>query len=318
MDVMDKERDYRLADIANMYYKQRMTQAQISQVLGCSRSLISMMLTEAEKKGIVKIEIQYPAKRVASLEQRLRDEFDLQEALVVNRGHLDYPQALRLVGRMAAMYLQGHLPEHGVLGIGWGSTVSEVVSALRPVALPDMKIIQLSGAFRRGDQSKDGPELTHALGQLFSAPYFPLNAPAIVANVALRQALMQENQVKEVMALASRLDVAVMGLGTTDLESSTMLRTANISLDEIRELQAQGAVGDICGYHYDVNGNVLDLDINRRVVGVDLSIIRRKRCQVIAVASGENKSQAILGAVRGGFVDVLVTDNLAIERMLSL
>lgn len=315
---MDEEREYLLADIANMYYIQNKTQAEIARILQCSRSLVSLMLAEANEKGIVKINIQYPVKRVASLEQRLKEDFGIEEAIVVNRGNLDYSQMLRLIGRLAAMYLQNHLPEDGVLGIGWGSAVSEVVNALRPVAMPGMKIVQLSGALRMGDQSKDGPELARSLGQLLSARYFPLNAPAIVANVALRQALLEENQIKEVLELASRVDVALIGIGTTDLEASSMLRTGNISLGEIDELQAKGAIGDVCGYHYDLSGTILDLDINRRVVGVDLSVIKRKRCRVIAVAGGEQKSSAIFGALKGGFVDVLVTDNLAVERLLTL
>jgi DNA-binding transcriptional regulator LsrR (DeoR family) len=60
------------------------------------------------------------------------------------------------------------------------------------------------------------------------------------------------------------------------------------------------------------------LDINRRVVGVDLSVLQRKRCEVIAVAGGEQKSAAILGALRGGFVSILATDNLAAEKLLNI
>jgi DNA-binding transcriptional regulator LsrR (DeoR family) len=301
-----------------MYYKQNKTQAEIAKVLKCSRSLISMMLSEAAQKGIVKIDVQFPAKRVTSLEQRLRAEFDIQDAIIANRGSLDDTQMLRLIGRLAAMYLQNHLPEDGVLGLDWGAAVFEVVNAVRPMAVPGMKIVQLSGALSRHDQSRDGHEVTRALGQLFSAKFYALNAPAVVASVPLRQALMEENQIKEVMALASKVNLALIGIGATDPEGSILLRMGNLSEEEIQELSAHGAVGDVLGYHYDINGNVIDSDINRRVVGVELSAIRRKRCTVLAVAGGENKSKAILGALRGGLVDVLVSDNLAVEKALEI
>jgi DNA-binding transcriptional regulator LsrR (DeoR family) len=36
------------------------------------------------------------------------------------------------------------------------------------------------------------------------------------------------------------------------------------------------------------------------------------------VAGGEHKAEAILGALRGGFLDVLVTNELAAIRLLEL
>jgi len=313
-----EEREYLLADVANMYYRENKTQAKIAKALDCSRSLVSLMLKEAIEKGIVKVEIQYPIKRAPLLEHKLKEQFGLQEAFVINRGDLNYAHMLRLIGRTTAAYLQNHLPEKGILGIGWGAAVFEVVNALKPTPLPEMKVVQLCGAVSLSDRLMDGPELARSLAHKFSTEYYTLNAPAIVAHTHIRQALIEEKQIREVLALASRMDVALIGIGTTNPELSSMLRTGYLTIEEIKQLEAQGGVGDVCGYHYNIQGKLLALDINQRVVGIDLSVIRNGSCKVVAVAGGQQKSTAILGALRGGFVDILTTDDVTVEHMLSL
>ncbi len=135
------EREFYLADVARMYYEENKTQAEIARQLKCARSSVSMMLAEAMQLGIIKIQIQYPLKRVPDIEKRLKEEFNLNEALVINRGNVNYANMLRMIGRMGATYLQSHLPLKGTLGIGWGAAVAEVpVPQNHPC--PEMKVVR--------------------------------------------------------------------------------------------------------------------------------------------------------------------------------
>lgn len=316
--MANQEREYLLAEIASMYYEGKKKQAEIAKELNCSRSLVSMMLTEAQENGIVKIEINYPLPRAPKLELALKEKFGLQDVLVVNRGSLSYPRMLRLIGRLSAAYLSQHLPTKGILGIGWGTAVFEVVNSLRPQPHPNMRVVQLTGAMSGlGDALIDGPELARSLAMNYSAKYYTINAPAIVTDQRIRDALLKEKPVHEILDLVSQVNVAVIGIGTTDPEVSSMVRTGYLTVEDLCQIQAHGAVGDICGYHFDIEGNVLDLDINKRVIGIDLDVLKSENCKVIGVAGGEQKAQAILGALAGGFLKVLVTDNIAAERILN-
>ena len=58
-------------------------------------------------------------------------------------------------------------------------------------------------------------------------------------------------------------------------------------------------------------------ELHRRIVGIELDALRGIE-QVIGVAGGEAKAEAILGALRGGRVNVLVTDDAAAQRVLDL
>ena len=76
-------------------------------------------------------------------------------------------------------------------------------------------------------------------------------------------------------------------------------------------------VGDICGQHYSLSGEWLDIDINHRAIGIDLDVLVSND-QVIGVAGSSHKGAAILGALRGRFVKVLITDDQAAQKVLAL
>jgi DNA-binding transcriptional regulator LsrR (DeoR family) len=54
----------------------------------------------------------------------------------------------------------------------------------------------------------------------------------------------------------------------------------------------------------------------KRVIGIDLAKLRACK-RVVGVAGGAQKIQAILGALRGGLIDVLITDQRAAAALLA-
>jgi lsr operon transcriptional repressor len=90
-----------------------------------------------------------------------------------------------------------------------------------------------------------------------------------------------------------------------------------LNADDSRGLRGQGVVGDILGQFFDASGDVVDLPIHDRRIGIELADLRRIP-KVVGVAGGEHKAEAILGALHGGFLDVLVTNELAAIRLLEL
>ena len=174
------------------------------------------------------------------------------------------------------------------------------------------------GAAGRGDPLIDGPELARSLAQTLGADYYTLNAPLIVDDPSIRHALLQESNIRETLALASQADVALVGIGSVEPDISSLVRAGYTQPKEMMAIKATGAIGDICACHYDKDGRILDIDINQRAIGVSLETISRPNCVVIGVAGGAGKAPAILGALRGHYIDILVTDSLAVERILDL
>ena len=87
--------------------------------------------------------------------------------------------------------------------------------------------------------------------------------------------------------------------------------------DALARLRSEGAIGNICARHYGADGRSLALGLDGRVVGLDLDSLH-KIDRVIGVAAGSIKAQAILGALRGRHINVLITDSHAAEEILSL
>jgi deoxyribonucleoside regulator len=313
-----EERAQLLANIANMYYEQHMTQAEIAREIGYSRSAVSRLLLEAHQRGIVEIRIHFPLNRAIVLERTLRQRYGLRDVFVLAKGTANDQRALRQLGRLGAACLDEVMTQESILGISWGTAIYEVANALHAREWTKVRVVQMIGAAGRGDPLIDGPELARSLAQTLGADYYTLNAPLIVDDPSIRHALMQESNIRETLALASQADVALVGIGSVEPEISSLVRAGYTQAKEMMAIKATGAVGDICACHYDNDGRILDIDINQRAIGVSLQTLSRPNCTVIGVAGGARKAAAILGALRGHYVDILVTDSMAAERILDL
>jgi DNA-binding transcriptional regulator LsrR (DeoR family) len=127
---------------------------------------------------------------------------------------------------------------------------------------------------------------------------------------------MREKYVQEAIDLFDHLDTVFVGIGT--IEPSQMLRSSGntFSANELSELARSGAVGDICLQYYDISGAPVRSALSQRVVGMSLAQLSKTR-HVIGVAGGRRKVDAILGALNGRWINVLVTDKTTAKAVLA-
>jgi DNA-binding transcriptional regulator LsrR (DeoR family) len=158
--------------------------------------------------------------------------------------------------------------------------------------------------------------LTSRLADLLGGTAVFLAAPGIVGSAAALEAITADHYVRDAMALFDQVTTALVGIGA--LEPSKLLADSgnSFSMEELEELRAQGAVGDVLLRFFDVQGTPVSTPLNQRVISMRLDQLRQID-RSIAVAGGERKYRAILGAIRGGWVNVLVTDHLTARRLLS-
>jgi deoxyribonucleoside regulator len=306
-----------LAQIASLYYEDDLTQGEIARRIRTSRSTVSRMLQEAREAGVVEITVHYAWKTVPELEEALRARFGLRQARVLSGQGRPYEEIVRGMGALAARYVESIVREDTVLGISWGVAVHSTVRALRPERRLPITVAQMVGAVGEGDPLIDGPELARLLAGVYGGRYRYLHAPLLVEDAHARDVLLSEPRIRETLALARRADVALVGIGAPGTKVHSLLRAGYVDRDALAGLRAQGVVGDICARHYDAHGRELDIKLNRRIVGIELEALHHID-QVIGVAGGEPKAAAILGALRGGHVNVLITDDAAASRVLAM
>lgn len=305
-----------LAQVATWYYEDKLDQKAIAQRIGRSPSMVSRLLQEAHDRGLIEIRIHYPLKTATDLEGRLCQTFSLSQALVLAGVPADPSILHRRLGELGARYLQQCLHKDIRIGIGWGITVFEVVRAMPTLSLREAQVIQIIGSIGSADPTVNGSEMARWLAQKLNATWRFLHAPLIVQSEATAQSLFRDPAIVETLALARQVEVALLGVGTTDPASSGLRRAGYLNETDLRSLQQSGAVGDILGLHLDANGHPLDISLNRRVIGTDLESLRSLPT-VIVVASGAATVPAILAVLRGGYADVLVTDAATASAVLA-
>jgi lsr operon transcriptional repressor len=301
------------------YYKDELTQDEIARRLSMSRASVGRLLDRARKVGLVSINLNTEYLDAFELSGALRRTFGLAEALVVpdhEKEPVDHHALNARVGLGGAQFMSTHLRPGGSLGVGWGETVSRVIAATTFGAVGPVHMVTLTGGVEgylptilssKGEMSTEPADLT-------TATVIP--SPIMASTPALAAALREEPTIQQVMRQACDVELALVGVGTPTADA-TIVHMGYLNADDTRGLRERGVVGDILGQFFDASGNVVELPIHDRRIGIELSDLRRIP-KVVGVAGGMHKAEAILGALHGGFLDVLVTNELAAIQLLEL
>jgi DNA-binding transcriptional regulator LsrR (DeoR family) len=239
----------------------------------------------------------------------------LDEAIVISPIRSETPNIVRELGSAGAECLVRSLSDGDVLGLTWGTTMLSVVDSLPMQNWPEMRVVQMLGGLGQPDAEVYGADLARRMAEAWGAKLRLLPAPGIVASRLVRDALVQEPQVASALRLAASADAAIVGLGRPT-PGSVVLQSGILTEEELASLHALGAVGDIGLRFFDAEGHPVEHEINERIIGLDLAQIRRIP-RVIGVAGGEEKYEVIRAALRGGLLDVLVTDEANAIRLIT-
>ena len=305
-----------LASIAEDYYINGHNQDVIAERHRISRSYVSRLLRRAREIGVVEFMVHREIRRDAGLEAALSERFQLARCLVVAEASLVPESSLRHAGQLAAGLLAAVLAPEGTLALSWGNGVRAAVAALSPGRVGARRVVQMFGGLSAAPAEIMSGDLVTAAARVLNAEEDRLHAPWIVESAELARALLDQPDIAAVLRRAAVADVALAGIGATGRGSSALLFNERyLSQEEIREIGAQGAVGDICGRLFDEDGKPCRTSVMDRVIGLDLETIRQIPL-VIGIATGRQKAHAIQAALRGGLVRALVTDSEAAREVM--
>ncbi|WP_270180031.1 sugar-binding transcriptional regulator [Alkalihalobacillus sp. CinArs1] len=294
-----------LVKIAHMYYEERATQSQIAQKIGVSRSLISKYLTKAREKGIVEIIIHDDDNlKYRELESKIERKYGLREVVCIDS--VEYESSKSRLGKAASQYLLRILKEDQVIGISSGTTINEVSKVLSTSQeFPSITCVPLVGGVGNERVDIHSNYLVARFGEVLRCNYELLHVPVIVDSKEAKDIMMRQPSIEKVFSMAEQSHIALVGIGGTP-EHSTMVKSY---LNEEREelFCNKEVVGDICYNFIDIEGRATNSSWNDRVMSLDLEKLKNIPI-VIGVASGHEKVSAIRAALKGGLVNVLITD----------
>jgi DNA-binding transcriptional regulator LsrR (DeoR family) len=306
------------ARIARMYYTENMKQADIAERLHISQTTISRLLRKAREEDVVRITVNVPGGTYPELEEQLQEMFGLSEVVVAECGEDREEEILARIGEAAAHYVETTLERDDIIGISsWSESLLRMVDNIHPIKAPGAdKVVQILGGMGNPSVQAHATNLTVRLAKLTRATPVLLSTQGVASSREARNILLSDPFVRDTINEFARTTMALVGIGAVE-PSKLLADSGNVFTGvELAELGKVGAVGDICLHFFDKDGRALHSSLEERVIGISLEqlgVVRR----VVGVAGGGRKVDALLGAMRGSLIDVLITDRFTAAKLVA-
>ena len=299
-----------------LYYNQGLTQKDVAERLGISRSTVIRLLDEAMKRSEVQIWISEGLDSCVELATQLEKAYGLDEALVVPEARDNSATALAsAVGLALGQFLSEVIQDDMTIGVGWGRTMTASLSSFRPPRRENCKVVSLLGGIVAVHQTNPIDYTWRFAGQLGAECYMFL-APLLVDSVRTKRALIEQCGLNAIYDLAENLDLAVVSCGDIG-PHSTSLSEGFISRAELDRLIAAGCVCDTMFNFLDEEGRSVDQKLNERVMSVDLDTLKKAK-HIVLSSGGAHRAIAIRATIRRVGCNTLITDETAARELLKL
>lgn len=304
------------ARAAWLYYIAGHGQEAIAAKLNVSRQAAQRLVSLAVAEKLITFRLDHPIAACAELAERLSERHGLLYCDVVPSDP-DAPDAPVPAGvaAAAARYIETVLArrEPTILALSTGRTLRAAVGAVAPLACPRHRIVSLVGTLAR-DGRASRFEAVNRLADRTGAQCFPMPTPVVAESVEERRLLQTGRSFATLRALAAGARAVLVGIGDVG-PGSPMHKDGFITDDEVAELAAHGAVGEVAGWAFDADGRLVEGATNDRVAGIVPD--RADRRPVIAVGGGGAKVRAIRAALAGRLISGLITDERTAAAVLA-
>jgi DNA-binding transcriptional regulator LsrR (DeoR family) len=294
------------------YYVGGLTQQEIADRLGLTRLRVNKIVGQARADGLVRIEIQMPFASCVALEEQLKARFALDEVSVVPSVP-DPDTQQEVIGEAAAIMLEPLLKDGIGLGVGWGRTLRGAARRMRAHRHPSSWVTSLMGGLTRGSGTNTFEVVTE-FARLLGAECYYVAAPIYCPSVESRSTLLTHYGLAEVMRRAREGHIALLACG--DLSSRSLLASTNIVSENLEDLRAAGAVGDILGTFLDEYGRPVNHPLNQQVMALGPQELKAYPVSILA-SGGMGKLQVIRGILNARYIRRLVTDEAVAEALLQ-
>ena len=315
--------DWRLIyKVCSLYYEDDMRQQEVSDYLGISRATVSRMLQKGKESGIVRVEVINPVQfSYNKLEKALERKYGLKEVIVVESSALDTKtESVSRMYERAALYLSQFFKDGDWIGVTMGHTLHNIVKTNRAFE-KDKKLMFVPIVGGIGQSTIDKVDVqSNRIAQEFSGKfggtYTQFLSPAVFSEQKAMEYFLKEKSISYIFDDFQKLDTLIMGIGIPQRVESTLVRAGYITGENLEKFARDGMAGDIALHFFDEDGDTEKFRaFNDRVAGMPLEMMKKVRNR-IGIAGGENRAEAIRGAIKGGFINMLITNIDAAEKLL--
>lgn len=307
MDKAEKEFEESLmAKVSWYYYLENMTQQSIAELLGISRMKVIKLLDKARQNGIIQFQIRSNTNKRIELEQALIQKFDLKDTYIVPTNP-NSEEVNETIAKAAAMYISNRITENCFINFGYGDTPSRTLNHLATNVDSTVSYVSLTGGVRY--------YLPNTQSNIFNAKLYLMPSPLIASSQEMAEAMKNEASIQEVSSMIRLASMTIVGIGSMS-EEATIIKSSILTQNDFILLRMQGAVGDLLSHFIDKDGNLIDTEIDSRLISTPLPVLRELN-NVIGVAAGDNKIPAIRAALKGAYLDTLITDENTAQKLID-
>ncbi|WP_345742163.1 sugar-binding transcriptional regulator [Cytobacillus gottheilii] len=299
-----------------MYYEDGLTQNQIAKELGIYRTTITRLLQKAKDQGIVTISIKGHSKELVDLERELNHEFNIEDIIIIPiEGNETSETRKRKLAETALSLLVENITDDDSVGLAWGSTLGKMIDPLRKYPKREIDFIPLIGGPGKIAVNEHVNTIVYNVAKAFNGRANFIDVPAVVPSKKTKEELNNSAYQETVVKLWKSITIAIIGIGVTN-NSATLVSSGMFNDADIAELQNKGAVGEICFRFFDNEGIPIQTSIDERTISVQLDQLKNLRMS-LALAESNNKVEAIIGALKGGYITHLITNDETAETILE-
>lgn len=298
-----------MEEAAILYYEKKHTQQEIASLMNLSRQTVSKLLNDAIKENIVEIKIHNSENDCHELEKEICDKFKIKNAVVCSVANTNDSICKLMTVKKASEYILPILKKgNQKIGISWGRTIEMLIDEFQRVNTNGNIVFPLFGATDQEQSCFLSNELARCFADKIDAKvkyaWFPYRPDSIDDCELFRKT----SYYKRLCDLWNDIDIAIIGIGNNEIIQS-FGKIFGYNENHV------SAIGDISTHFFDIDGRFVSLYENTLCASEEN--LKNAR-QTIAVACGNDKTEAIIGALRTQLIDTLITDEYTARKVLSL
>lgn len=306
--------------ILEYYYVNDMTQAEISSRLNITRVAVSRHISKARQGGLIEFKIKYPANytldRHETLEQEFIKLYSLKDCIIVN-SQKNPVDTLKELSEHLEIMLHNIVNDNTFMGVGWGTTLETIAHLIEVKERHSVKVVPLIGGYGRYFDDGHSNNIARLLAEKFGGNSYIVNIPASFDTKDIKDTILRDSAAKEIFKLAKRVEVALLCMSDLSTES-TLFKSGQMNQEDIDYLSGLGIVGDINYIFIDKEGIFIPNEISERTTNLFPIELMKSVKNVIGIAIGIRKAEILRAVLKGGLVNILVTDLDAANKIIEM
>lgn len=290
------------------------TQGEVAELLGVQSTKAHRLIARARAEGLIRVFVEGPIAGCIELEERLKGMHGLKHCEVVPNVD-DGALPLRTLGMAGARYIRSLIESerHAMIGFGHGRTLAAAIDLMASVDGKATKFVSLLGGLTRRFAASPF-DVIHKLAERTGAEAYVMPVPFFANTEKDRRVLEAQYGVSDVIAMARQAQLYIAGIGEVT-RASFIASAGMLDDDDINEVMKTGAGAEILGQFFAPDGTHLPNSVSDRALAPRITDLRAH--DIVALAGGTTKTQAIHAILSSGLLSGLITDEATARRLVN-